>query len=81
MAVRVDILLVPGRGMWPTKLRPAVDAPALRMPKREKNDAIDWQPALVYSRRDMDGVGGIVKQHNGYIIAYSQPNNEPIELL
>jgi len=36
MAVRVDILLVPGRGMWPTRLRPAVDAPAFRMPKGRK---------------------------------------------
>ena len=34
MAVRVDILPLPGRGMWPTRLRPAVDAPALRMLKK-----------------------------------------------
>ena len=47
--------MVPCRGMQSTKLRPVVDAPGRGLLTREKNDADDWQLALVYSRRGMDG--------------------------
>jgi hypothetical protein len=34
--------------------------PGERTPKKENADAGDWQPALVFSRRDMDGAGGLL---------------------
>lgn len=51
---RVDILMLPYRGMWPARLRPAVDEAGGILIK-EENDASDRQTALVYSRRGMDG--------------------------